>query len=150
MYPTIRRRGDPVVEIGSPASVGTVASGLAEPTTARQPYIKTLMISDCSLFTMIPGFCTPVVQTRASPPAGLRTARRLYLGCLSTRRPTVRPSVRNHLGRSRQTLQFAPVPLRRSARNKCQNTIVARLVTATARLVFLLLSLSALLAHLVS
>lgn len=70
------------------------------------------MISDCSLFTMIPGFCTPVVQTRASPPAGLRTARRPYLGRLSTRRPTVHPSVRNHLGRSRQTLQSAPGPIK--------------------------------------
>lgn len=62
--------GDSVVEIGSPASVGTVAGGLAEPPRGTpRPYIKTLMISDCSLFTMIPGFCTPVVQTRASPPA---------------------------------------------------------------------------------
>lgn len=87
--------GDPVVEIGSPASVGTVAGGLAEPPrgTPPWPYIKTLMISDCSLFTMIPGFCTPVVQTRASPPAGspygTATLSGLLIIALSVPQPSV-------------------------------------------------------------
>lgn len=120
--------GDPVVEIGSPASVGTVADGLAEPPRGTpRPYIKTLMISDCSLFTMIPGFCTPVVQTRASPPAGsVRHGDFIW----AAYHRAVRPAT---VGGSRQTFQSAPVSLRRLARNKCQNAIAARLVTATAR-----------------
>lgn len=62
MYP-----GDQAVAIPSQKSVHLRAwepllAALRNHREALRSYIKTLMISDCSLFTMIPGFCTPVVQ----------------------------------------------------------------------------------------
>ncbi|KAL6257524.1 hypothetical protein P5V15_011097 [Pogonomyrmex californicus] len=123
--------GDLVVEIGSPASVGTVAGGLAEPPRGTpRLYIKTLMISDCSLFTMIPGFCTPVVQTRASPPAPApySTADFIWAAYHRAVRPATAGGVSSNVSKSATSLIKTPRSQQMSERYRSSAT-----VTATAR-----------------